>query len=108
MEALAIDEKRGHKEGQAIRSGNLGELALDRGRPAEAREWFERALPLAQEVGRQSLIAQAQWGLARVLEEEGRPAEALPLAEAALQIHERLRHRDLEETRQLVARLRGK
>ncbi|GAG26627.1 unnamed protein product, partial [marine sediment metagenome] len=52
------------------------------------------------------LVAHAQWGLARVLEEEGRTAEALPLAEAALQIEERLRSKDLEEARQLVARLR--
>jgi tetratricopeptide (TPR) repeat protein len=107
-EALAIDEKRGDKEGQVIRFGNMGELALERGWPNEARQWFERALPLAQEVGRQELVAQAQWGLGRVLEEEDRPAEALPLAEAALQIRERVRDRNLEGTRQLVARLREK
>jgi tetratricopeptide (TPR) repeat protein len=105
-EALSIDEKRGHKEGQATDLGNLGNLALDRGRPDEARRGFERALSLAQKVGRQDLVAHAQWGLARVLEEEDRLAEALPLAQAALQIYERLRHKDLEETRQLVARLR--
>ncbi len=34
-----------------------------------------------------------------------RPAEALPLAQAALQIYERLRHKDLEKARRLVARL---
>ena len=59
-------------------------------------------------MGRQDLIAHAQSGLAHVLEEEGRYREALPLAEEALRIRERLRDRDLEWTRQLVARLREK
>lgn len=106
-EALKIHEKLGETTYKTTVLGNLGSLALYRGRPAEAREWFERELPLAQEVGRQSLIAQAQSGLARVLEEEGRPAEALPLAQAALQIEDRSRSKDLEKARQLVARLQN-
>ena len=105
-EALVIDEKRGHKEGQAIRLGNLGELALDRDRLAEARPLFERALALIREVKREDGIAETLWGLARVLEEEGRFAEALSLAEESLQIYQRLRHKDTEEARALVARLR--
>ncbi len=105
-DALALAEKVGNKEYQASYISNLGNLALDRGRPDEARRWLECALPLAQEVGRQALIARSQWGLARVLEEDGHPADALPLAQAALQIYERLRHKDLKEARQLVTRLR--
>lgn len=108
QEALAIDEKRGDKEGQANWSGNLGRLAWDLGRPAEALRWYERELALAQEVGRLTLVAQAQDGLAQVLEGEKRYAEALPLAEEALRIRERLRQRDLDWTRRLVARLREK
>lgn len=107
-EALALAEKVVHKEHQAIYAGNLGLLALDRGRPAETRPYFERALVLAREVGREDLVADALWGLARVLEEEGRPAEALPLAEEALRSRERLRHMDVGEARELVARLRQK
>jgi len=105
QQALAIDEKRGYKEGQAIRSGNLGQLALARDRPQAARPWFERALPLAQEVGRQDLIADIQSGLAEVLAAEGCPSDALILAQQSLQLRERLRHRDVEESRQQVARL---
>jgi tetratricopeptide (TPR) repeat protein len=86
----------------------LGLLALNRNRPTEARSWYERELALAQEVGRQNLVASAQEGLARVLEEEGRYAEALDLAQAALEIRERLRDQSLEWTRGLVERLRGK
>ncbi len=105
-EALALAEKRGDKEWQAAFAGNLGRLALERDRPAEARPLFERALALDREVGREDAVAADLWGLARVLEEEGRYAEALPLAEESLRIRERLRHRNVEESRALVARLR--
>jgi hypothetical protein len=46
--------------------------------------------------------------MARVLEEEGRYTEALPLAQAALEIRERLRDQNLDSSRQLVERLRRK
>ncbi len=107
-QALAIAEKLGNKERQAIFCACLGLLALDRNRPTEARPWYERELALAQEVGRQDLVADAQEGLAEVLEAEGRYAEALELALAALEIRERLRDKDLEFSRGLVERLRGK
>lgn len=107
-EALAISEKHGDLEGQAHLSGNLGQLAQDRERLNEARAWCEKALKLAIEVGREDIVASNQSCLAQVLEKEGRHAEALPLAEAALRIHERLGHMDMEVTRELVERLRGK
>ncbi len=107
-QALAIAEKLGNKQYQASYCGNLVALALDRNRPTEARPWYERELALGQEVGRQDLVTEAQSGLARVLEEEGRYAEALDLALAALEIRERLRDKELEWTRGLVERLRGK
>jgi tetratricopeptide (TPR) repeat protein len=107
-QALAIAEKLGNKEYQATYCGNLGNLALNRNRPTEARPWYERQLALAQEVGRQELVALAQSGLAQVLEKEGRYAEALDLAQAALEIRERLRDKTLEFSRRLVERLRGK
>lgn len=104
----AIAQKLGNKEYEASYSGNLGALALDRKDPTAARPWYERELALAQEVGRQDLVAGAQSGLAQVLEEEGRYAEALPLALAALEIRKHLRDKNLEWTRRLVERLRGK
>lgn len=107
-QALALGEKRGGKDMQVAYLGNLGTLALERNRPTEARSWFERELALAREVGRQDLVAHAQAGMARVLEEEGRYTEALPLAQAALEIRERLRDQNLDSSRQLVERLRRK
>ncbi|RCJ23867.1 NB-ARC domain-containing protein [Nostoc minutum NIES-26] len=107
-QALAIEEKLGNKQGQTIYCGNLGLLALYRNRPMAARPWFERELTLAQEVGRQDQVADAQTGLARVLEEEGRYVEALLLALAALEIQERLRDQNLDFSRRLVERLRRK
>ena len=108
QQALTLAEKQDNKVEQAVYSGSLGELALDRGHSAEARHWYELELALAKEVGRQHLIAEAQAGLARVLEEEGCLSEGLPLAEQALTIREQLRDKDLGWTRQLVTRLREK
>ena len=105
-EALELARKIDDKDYQATYMGNLGKLALDRKQWAEARQWFEKELPLAREVGRVSLIAQAQYGLARVWEAEGRADLALPLAQEALAIEERLQSKDLAETRELVEKLR--
>ncbi|MBD2359487.1 ATP-binding protein [Tolypothrix sp. FACHB-123] len=107
-QALAIAKKLGLNEEQAYISGNLGNLALDRNQPTAARPWYERELALAQEVGRLNLVADAQEGLAEVLEKEGRYMEALPLAQAALEIRERLRDKNLDYSRQLVERLQRK
>lgn len=108
LEGLALDEKRQHKEGIAVRCDNLGLIALERERWTEAREWFDKELLLAREIGRQDLIAGAQFGLARVHEAEGRPDLALPLALDALAIEERLHDQRLPWTRELVERLRKK
>jgi tetratricopeptide (TPR) repeat protein len=107
-EALDLARKRDLKEPQAYISGNLGVLALGRERWAEARQWFEQALSLAREIGRLDEVASNQYLLARVWETEGRADRALPLAQEALDIYERLQHRDLAEARELVERLRGK
>ncbi|TEU13362.1 MAG: tetratricopeptide repeat protein [Anaerolineales bacterium] len=107
-EALELLRKIDDKGNQADSMGNLGQLALDREQWAEARQWFEQALSLAREVGRVEIIAQAQYGLARVWEAEGRADLALPLAQEALEIYERLQSRGLAEARELVERLRGR
>jgi len=105
-EALDIYQKREEKELMPAPLGSLAELALDRQQWAEARKWFEQELELAKEVGHVELIAQAQYGLARVHEAEGRAELALPLAQEALKIYERLQHRNLAEVRELEERLR--
>ena len=99
-------EQLDNHEQQAICTNNLGLLELDRGRPSQARGWYERGLALANKLDRSDLIAYAQHGLARVLELEWRYHDALALAEQALAVQERLHDRDLEATQQLVDRLR--
>jgi tetratricopeptide (TPR) repeat protein len=106
QEALKLAEKIRNREYQAIFLNKLGLLALDREHPIQARSWFEQGLDLAREVGNLQQIACAQKGLARVMEADGCYREALALAEEALRIHERLRHSNLDETRQLITRLR--
>jgi tetratricopeptide (TPR) repeat protein len=105
-ETLALAEKQNLKETQVNISVNLGLLALVRERWAEAREWCEKALPLAREIRRQDLVASNLYVLASVHEEEGHPSPALPLAQEALTIYERMRHGNEAETRELVERLK--
>jgi tetratricopeptide (TPR) repeat protein len=107
-EALIRAQSIDDNEGQAVRSGNLGVIALCRQEFLEAHKWFEQSLSLAEKVGRQDYIAKSYFGLARVHEAEGRADLALPLAQEALKIYERLQHRDLAEVRELVERLKGK
>lgn len=107
-EALVLAEKCNNKATQATCLSYLGQIALESNDSAVAHSFLECALPLSREVGREDRIASVLWGLARVLEEKSRPSEALPLAEESLLIRERLQHRDTEESRELVARLREK
>ncbi len=116
LQLFAKLEEMKDKANQAIYAGKLGILNLDRlefigltrTRIVDARKWYELEMNLAQEAGRQDLVAQAQSGLARVLEKEGKYTEALPLAEQALQTRERLRHHGRMGTRELVMRLRDR
>lgn len=100
-----LAEKLASKEGLATIYGSLGFLALARGCWPEAREWVEKELSLAREIGRQELIAFAQYHLALSYVDEGRPDLALPLAQKALAIDKRLNHRRLPWTQELVERL---
>ena len=105
LEAMELDEKSGNKEGTANRCTNLGWVALYQEQFSEAHNRFEQAIPLAHKVGRQDMVAEAQYGLARVEEAEGRVGLALPLAQEALKINERLQSKDLAAVRELVERL---
>lgn len=107
-EALELADKQGSKEQQTNILVNLGLLARYRARWHEAREWYEKALPLAREIGRKELLASNLYGLAHAHEAQGTPDLALPLAQEALAIHERLEHRHLTVTRELVERLEKK
>jgi tetratricopeptide (TPR) repeat protein len=105
-EALKIHQQRDETWWLPAVLGNLASVSLARERLAEAREFYEKELLLAREVRRQDLIADAQFGLACVYETDGQVTLALPLAQEALSIQERLRHKDLPETRELVTRLK--
>ena len=105
-EALVLAKKQNLKQTQANSAWSLGKLALNRERWIEAREWFEKALSLAHENGRQDLIADNLSGLAHVHEAEGHPEIALTMAQEALTIYGRLRHKEVAETRELVERLK--
>ncbi len=107
-QAYDIYERQGETMDQLLMCSNLANLSLVRNRFDDARSWYELQFTLARKAGRQDLAARAQSGLARVLEKEGRYKEALSLAQESLQTRERLRHRDLDGTRELVARLREK
>jgi tetratricopeptide (TPR) repeat protein len=104
-EALKIVQNLKMKEPQAFISANLGMLYLDCKNHIEARKWCEQALALANEVRRVEVMAYAKRVQARVWEADDRADLALPLAQEALAIYERLQHRDLAATRELVARL---
>ena len=104
-QALALDESNNSKEGLAVRSGNLGLIALRKKQWEDARKWYEKELHLALELMRLDVISDAQYGLARVYEEEGRPDLALPLAHEALVLAERLRHPSTDSLKALLQRL---
>jgi len=63
-EALEVTKKIDHKEVEVACIGNLGELSLDRAQWTDALKWFELEFMLAKEIGRVSLVAHGQLGLA--------------------------------------------
>ena len=94
--------------GMALGYSNLGYCFFDQEKLIEARKAFEYGLQLARQVRRDQTIASSLDGLARIDEREGQLQRALYQAEEALLIQERLRYRDLPNTRALVERLREK
>ncbi len=104
-EALKIAQNQDMKESQAYISGNLGLLYLDCKNWVEAHKCCEEALKLANEIMRIEAIAHAKHSLALVWHSEGRLDLALPLVQEAMAIYERLQHKHLAETRELVQRL---
>lgn len=107
-EALKLFIALDGKQGIASQYRGLGDIALDCERWAEARQWFEKALPVAREIGQQSLISTIQYRLARAHEQEGRLDLALPPAQEALAIEQKLHRPDVKKKRELVERLEKK
>ena len=82
-------------EGVATYTGNLAELALDRGHWQEAETLAREALSLSEPLGRKELIAEDCHRLANALARQGRGPEGRCHAERAVAIYTELRHPDL-------------
>ena len=105
-EALRIAKKNKNDSLIATPLGNLAALALDREQWAEAESLAREALPLAEKVGRQELIAWDCHVLAKALLKQNRDLdEALPLSRRAVEIYTRLRHPDLQEAQETLAEI---
>jgi len=113
-EALHIAKKIQDNECIAEFTGSLAELALDREQWAEAESLAHEALPLAEKVGRQELIAADCYRIAKALlkqnlalseAEESNLEEALSLSRRAVEIFTRLRHPDLQSARETLAEI---
>jgi tetratricopeptide (TPR) repeat protein len=84
--ALEMSRGMDYQGGVARQLNNLGALALEEGKPAEARELFTRAYELNREQGRLAEASTNQANLATVAEQAGDRAQAarhLTLAEEA-------------------------
>jgi tetratricopeptide (TPR) repeat protein len=94
-EALRVARAVGDADGEATYTGNLAALALDQKDWLRAETIAREALPLAEKVGRQELIAENCDTIAEALVRQGKAAEALPYAQRAVDIYTKLGSPDL-------------
>jgi tetratricopeptide (TPR) repeat protein len=86
-EALRVARVVNYTEGVVFVMGNLAELALTANDWSSAEAFASQALPLAEKLGRQELIASNCCRLAAALAANGKEAEGLPYARRALEIY---------------------
>ena len=104
-EALTVAHAVAYEEGVATYTGNQADFALDRKDWSAAASIAREALQLAENVGRQGLIASNCHRLAVALSRQGNKTEAVPFARRAVEIETRLgvpskieeAHKTLEE-----------
>jgi len=102
-EALRIHRIVDNQLGVATVTGNLAGLARDRKDWSSAVALAREALLVAEEVGRQELIALSCFLLAEALVRQGNKEEAAPHAQRAVAIYTRLDTRDLVLAQQVLA-----
>ena len=102
-EALHIANKHGYREGIAIYTGNMADLALARKEWPAAEHLAAEALPLAQALGRFELIGSNNYWLAEALHQQQRSSAALPYAREAVVIFTRLQSPRLAEAAATLA-----
>jgi len=96
-----LAESNDDREFVAFALGNLGELAVDAGDPADAVELLDKAIALHRELGRDFYLADASAVLSRAKLRLGLVEEALAAAREGLEIGER-HGNDRTITRSLV------
>jgi tetratricopeptide (TPR) repeat protein len=97
-EALRMARAVNYVEGVALITGNLAELALDRGAWPETEILAREALSLSEKLGRQELIASDCQSLATALVRQGKVVDALPHAQRAVEIYTKLGSPNLEDS----------
>lgn len=103
QEALRIAHAVDDREGIAIYTSNLANVALDRENWPDAETLAREALFLSEKVGRKELIASDCRRLAIALARQGRKADARPHAQRAVEIFTALRSSHLEAAHQTLA-----
>lgn len=106
-DALRIAENLGNREGVAMFTGSLAGIARDMKEWVEAERLARLALTLAEDVGRQQLIAGNCRRLASVLARQDRKLEALPYAERSVEIYTRLRSAGLRRAQAVLKECDG-
>ena len=101
--ALHLSQKLNHRRGIATYTGNLADLAIQRGDFLPAEQLARQALAIAIQIGRQELIAAHNHYLARGLQGQDKANDALPHARIAVEIFSRLGARKLSEAQATLA-----
>ncbi len=97
----------GYSEGLATYTGNLAALALDQKDWLGADTLAREALPLAEKVGRQELVAANCNHIAKALVRQGQASDALPYARRAVAIYTQLGSPNLASAQKILRECEG-